>query len=84
MTAPQETNTQRVRPLNEPPPVIETVKIYTCDRWHRAKIYRREDLQPQDCIQGTAIIVEPIGTIIIEPNWQAVVSDRRCLILERI
>ena len=58
--------------------------MYAGDKWHNAKVYRREDLQPQDRIQGAAIIVESISTIVVEPNWQAQVSDHNCLILERI
>ena len=83
MDTPEEPIIKRTRPLNELPNPIETVRMFALDKWHDAKVYRREDLQPEDCITGAAIIVEPISTIIIEPNWQARVSDRNCLILER-
>ncbi len=66
------------------PKPIEIVKMFAQDRWHDAQVYRREDLQPEDCIVGAAIIVERISTIVIEPHWQGMVSDRNCLILERI
>lgn len=84
MNTPEEVIIKRKRSLNEPPLSSETVKMFAQDRWHNTKVYRRRDLQPKDCIKGSAIIVEPISTIIIEPNWQARVSDRNCLILERI
>ena len=83
MDTPEEKVITRTRPLNELPNPIETVRMFALDKWHDAKVYRREDLQPEDCITGAAIIVEPISTIIIEPNWQARVSDRNCLVLER-
>jgi 5-oxoprolinase (ATP-hydrolysing) len=84
MDTPEETIINRTRPMTESPTVIESVPIFAADSWHDAKIYHREDLQPQDCISGAAIIVEAISTIVIEPNWQATVSDRNYLILERI
>ncbi len=82
MDTPQEAIFTRTRPVNKPPKPIETVQMFALDKWHDAKVYRRTDLQPEDCIQGAAIIVEDINTIVIEPNWQATVSDRNYLILE--
>jgi 5-oxoprolinase (ATP-hydrolysing) len=84
MDTPAESIINRTRPLNVPPPHQETVRMFASDKWHDASVYLREDLQPQDCLQGAAIIVEKIGTIVIEPNWQAKTSDRNYLILERI
>ena len=83
MDTPEEKVITRTRPLKVLPKPLETVRMFTLDKWHDTKVYRREDLQPEDRITGAAIIVEPISTIIIEPNWQARVSDRNYLILER-
>ena len=84
MDTPEEEIVSRTRSSNEPPQPIEEVPIFAADNWHDAKVYRREDIQPQDCIEGAAIIVEQISTIIVEPEWRATVSDRNYLILERI
>lgn len=84
MNPPQETIVTRTRTKGEPPTPVETVRMFALNRWHDAQVYRREDLQPEDNITGAAIIIEPISTIIIEPNWQATLSDRNYLILERI
>ncbi|MEO1672172.1 MAG: hydantoinase/oxoprolinase family protein [Cyanobacteria bacterium J06631_2] len=89
MDTPAEDLVTRSRSLSEPPQSIETVRIFGANNWHDAEVYRREDLQPQDCIKGAAIIVEKISTIIIESSWQVTVGDRLCglscnyLILER-
>lgn len=83
MDTPEEPLVTRTRPTNIPP-ILETVEMFSLDKWHDAQVYRREDLQPADRITGAAIIVEQINTIIIEPDWQAQVSDRNYLILERI
>lgn len=80
---PDEPIIARIRPLNEPPIPKQTVKMYAENSWHDANVYLREDLQPEDCLRGAAIIAESIGTVVIEPNWQATVSDRNCLILTK-
>ena len=62
---------------------VATVQMYTADAWHETPVYQRENLQPGDCITGPALIIEATGTNVIEPNWQAELSDRNHLILNR-
>jgi len=76
MNTPEETVVKRERAIDKLPQPVENVLLYALDKWHNSQVYRRSDLQPQDCIKGTAIIVEAISTIIIEPNWQATVRDK--------
>ncbi|MDZ8187076.1 MAG: hydantoinase/oxoprolinase family protein [Nostoc sp. ChiSLP02] len=83
MDTPEEPLITRTRSINEAPKPVETVKMFTVDKWHNTPVYRREDLQPEDRITGTAIIVEKISTIVVEPNWQAVLTERNHLILSR-
>jgi 5-oxoprolinase (ATP-hydrolysing) len=66
------------------PHAIAEVKIFTKNQWYDTPVYQREDLQPDDQIIGPAIIVEKTGTNIIEPNWQATLTNRNSLILEPI
>ncbi len=79
MDTPEEALVTRSRGLDEFPIAVETVKMFTNDEWYSAPVYRREDLQPRDIIQGAAIIVEKISTIVIEPNWQAELTERNHL-----
>jgi 5-oxoprolinase (ATP-hydrolysing) len=81
MDTPQEPLIIRNRPIDEGPEPVETVRIFTSDQWHDAPVYQREDLQPEDRISGPAIIVEKISTIIVEPNWEAKLTQRNHLIL---
>ncbi len=69
----------RTTPLS----AIATVQIYTKGNWHHALVYQREDLRPGDRITGTALIVEPTGTNVIEPGWCAELTERNHLILSR-
>ncbi|NER32936.1 MAG: 5-oxoprolinase [Oscillatoria sp. SIO1A7] len=73
-----------VRRSAESPAPVATVKMYAGDRWQDTPVFQRSDLQPGDCIQGAALIVEATGTNVIEPGWQAELSDRNCLILSAI
>jgi 5-oxoprolinase (ATP-hydrolysing) len=66
------------------PHAIAEVKIFTKNQWHDTPVYQREALQPDDQIIGPAIIVEKTGTNIIEPNWQATLTNRNSLILDKI
>jgi 5-oxoprolinase (ATP-hydrolysing) len=58
-----------------------TVSIYTQGNWHDTDIFDRADLCAGDRIIGPAIIIEPTGTNIIEPDWVALLTDRNHLIL---
>ncbi|MDZ8030289.1 hydantoinase/oxoprolinase family protein [Nostoc sp. DedSLP04] len=84
MDPPEEPLIIRTRSLDEAPVSVETVRMFTADRWHNAPIYRREDLQPEDSINGPAIIIEKISTIVVEPNWEARLTERNHLILQRL
>jgi Hydantoinase/oxoprolinase C-terminal domain len=55
--------------------------IYTKDNWYEASIFDRSDLCAGDQIIGPAIIIEPTGTNIIEPDWVALLTERNHLIL---
>lgn len=83
MDTPEEALITRTRPLTENPKPIEVVQIFTHNSWQETPIYRREDLQPYDKIVETAIIVEKIGTIIVEPYWVATLTVNNHLILQR-
>lgn len=84
MDTPEEPLITRSRLLDETPIFVEIVRIFTVDKWHDTPVYRREDLQPGDIIKGAAIIVEKISTIVVEPNWEARLTECNHLILQRL
>jgi 5-oxoprolinase (ATP-hydrolysing) len=84
MDTPEEPLMIRTRPLDETPVSLEIVRIFSSDRWYDTPVYRREDLQPEDRINGPAIVVEKISTIVVESNWQARLTERNHLILQRL
>jgi len=53
---------------------VATVEMYTDEAWqeHRCISARICNL----CISGPAIIIEATGTNVIEPNWQAELTEQ--------
>ncbi|MBN3905739.1 MAG: hydantoinase/oxoprolinase family protein [Nostoc sp. NMS1] len=82
METPEEPLITRTRSLFEAPEAVEIVRMFSIDKWHDTPVYRREDLQPEDSINGPAIVVEKISTIVVEPNWQARLTEYNHLILQ--
>lgn len=46
--------------------------------------YKREALKPGATVRGPAVIVEPVGTTVIDPGWEAKVNGRDHLVLTRV
>jgi 5-oxoprolinase (ATP-hydrolysing) len=72
-----------VRRSDALPTPVAMVQMYTAGVWCETGVYKREDLQPGDCIVAPAIIVEATGTNVVEIGWEAIVSDRNHLILKK-
>jgi 5-oxoprolinase (ATP-hydrolysing) len=66
-----------------PPQPLTQVAIYTCHQWHTAPVFQRSDLQVGDRIVGPALILEPTGTNMIEPIWDATLTVHGHLLLRR-
>ncbi|MEQ8958016.1 MAG: hydantoinase B/oxoprolinase family protein, partial [Coleofasciculus sp. C2-GNP5-27] len=81
MDVPEEPVIQRHR--SEPPQPVAKVQMYTADAWHETPVFKRDDLQPGDSIPAPALIIETTGTNVIEPGWQAEVTERNHLILKK-
>jgi len=65
-----------------PTPAAAT-RMYAAGAWANTPVFLREDLMPGDIIDGPAIIIEPISTTVLEPGWQARLTQRDHLELER-
>ncbi len=62
---------------------VDSVSMYSYGGYHETQVFAREALKPRALINGPAIITEKTTTIIIEPGWQAEVTERDHLILTR-
>ena len=63
---------------------IKTRRIYAAGAFVDAPVYAREDLRPDDAIDGPAILREQNATTVIEPGWRARLTARDYLVLERV
>ncbi|WP_205964525.1 hydantoinase B/oxoprolinase family protein [Ramlibacter agri] len=64
-------------------PRRETVRMYSGGAWHDAALVVREDTRPGDVIAGPAIIAEKNATTVVEPGWEACISDLDHIVLDR-
>jgi len=58
--------------------------VFTGGEWRDAAIHRRECLSAGHTIPGPALIIEPNQTIVVEPGWQAEVTEADDIILRRV
>ncbi len=65
-------------------PIAETVKLFSNGKWWDASLIVREQAKPGQFIDGPAIIAEKNATTVVEPGWQAKVTDLDHLVLERV
>ncbi|MBM0742997.1 hydantoinase B/oxoprolinase family protein [Phormidium sp. CLA17] len=65
----------------EPLQSISTRPMYVSGGWQPVPLYQRDLLCPGDIIAAPALILEATGTNVIEPGWQAAVTEHGGLIL---
>ncbi len=65
------------------PRPVGRVPVFVSGSWTRVDLFRRGDLRPGHVARGPAIIVEDLATTVVEPGWQAAVTDRSDLLLTR-
>ncbi|HEY9627155.1 MAG TPA: hydantoinase B/oxoprolinase family protein [Coleofasciculaceae cyanobacterium] len=74
-----EISVARSQPLSP----IATVPMYSKGQWHETAVFLRADLQGGDRISSPALIIEPTGTNVIEPGWQAELTAQNHLVLRQ-
>src|SRR4029079_7269805 len=60
-----------------------TVPFYAEATQYQAPVFDREQLRPDQNVEGPAIVLDPTSTTIVEPGWRAITNDRGHLILDR-
>jgi 5-oxoprolinase (ATP-hydrolysing) len=66
------------------PAPARTARFYSGGRWHDGAVYTRDQLSPGHKVKGPAIIIEPHQTIVLEDGWQAEITIKNHLVLERV
>lgn len=73
---------QPLQPAREVP-LRERVRMYSGGAWHEAALVVREDVRPGDVIAGPAIIAEKNATTVVEPGWEARITQLDHILLDR-
>ena len=58
------------------------VRMFSENAAHDTPVFRRDDTRPGDAIDGPAIIAEANATTVVEPGWQARVTELDHLVLD--
>jgi 5-oxoprolinase (ATP-hydrolysing) len=83
-SASADENTPVFAPRHGALAAAKTQRVYTGGSWHDAPVYVRDDLRPGDRIDGPAVIGEKNATTVIEPGWEATLTVRNHLVLQRV
>ncbi len=71
------------RTTGEPKP-LTTTTMFLDGKTYCPSVFARRDLMAGDRINGPAIIVEPTGTTVVDPEWGAEINDHGHLVLGRL
>ena len=63
---------------------METVQMYSANRFHETPVYAREKLNLGAVIKGPAIVIEPTSTTVIEAGWDGKVTPLNHMVLRRV
>ena len=59
-------------------------RFFSGGAWHVAAVADRAKLIPGNIVAGPAILIEPHGTIVVEPGWHAEVTSLGDILLRRV
>lgn len=63
------------------PEPIKISKVFFDHQWHETKLYKRENLLSGHKINGPAVIIDKLSTIVVEPNCEAVITKKGDIIV---
>ena len=58
-----------------------SARLYLAEAWHDVPVHDRAALAAGTTLPGPALIVDAQGTVVLEPGWEAAVSERLDLVL---
>ncbi|MDH3467675.1 MAG: hydantoinase B/oxoprolinase family protein [Gammaproteobacteria bacterium] len=71
--------------VDSPPATpLRQCPMYSGDSEHTTPLYTRDSLRPGQLIDGPAIVVESISTIVVEPGWRLEVTALDDVVLRRV
>ena len=67
----------------DPAPAAQT-ELFADGRMEKAAVHIRAALRPGDRVAGPAVLVEDTATTVVEPGWEARLTESGNLVLERV
>jgi 5-oxoprolinase (ATP-hydrolysing) len=67
-----------------PPAPARGTRFYSGGAWRAASVFLRDQLSPGHRVRGPAIIIEPHQTIVIEEGWEAAITAKNHIVIERV
>jgi 5-oxoprolinase (ATP-hydrolysing) len=71
-------------PEPPPPSPLATVTMHSAGEAHSTPLFDRDHLVPGQSVHGPAIVRERTATTVVEPGWEATLTRRNHLVLERV
>jgi 5-oxoprolinase (ATP-hydrolysing) len=68
----------------EAPQVDDVITAYMADDFVDTPVYQREKIMAGQRVTGPALIIEPTGTNVIEPGWEAEMTPIGNLVVRRV
>jgi 5-oxoprolinase (ATP-hydrolysing) len=65
------------------PSAPRRTRFFSQGAWHDASIHHVDALKAREKIVGPALLIEPHQTIVVEPGWEAALTDTRAIVLTR-
>ena len=66
------------------PALARRTRFFSNGKWQPALVYTRDTLSPGHKVKGPAIIIEPHQTVVVEHGWQAELTAKDHLVLQRV
>jgi 5-oxoprolinase (ATP-hydrolysing) len=63
---------------------VGATRFFSQGRWRDSTVFVREHLRPGHRVPGPAIVVEPNQTIVVEAGWEARLTAKDHIVLQRI
>ncbi len=61
-----------------------TTRFFSQGRWHEAGVFLRQEMKAGARVPGPAVVIEPNQTVVVEDGWEAQLTGKDHLVLERV
>lgn len=78
-----ESTAQDIRETRNPAPLIRK-RVRLNGRWQETGVFKREQLPAGTSLDGPALIIEDYGTTVVEPGWEARITEHNHLLMTRV